>query len=36
MSKKSTKKSTSYKIYQIVIAAVAVMMILSMIAAAVR
>lgn len=36
MSKKSNKKTISYRIYQIVIAAVAVMMILSMIAAAVR
>ncbi len=36
MSKKSNKKSTSYRIYQIVIAAVAIMMILSMVVAAVR
>lgn len=36
MSKNNNKKSTSYKIYQIIIAVVAVMMILSMIATAIR
>jgi len=36
MSKQPKKRSTSYKIYQILIAVIAVVMILSMIAAAVR
>lgn len=36
MSKQPKKRSTSYKIYQILIAVIAVIMILSMIASAVR
>jgi hypothetical protein len=36
MGKQPKKKSTSYRIYQIIIAVVAFMMILSMIAAALR
>jgi len=36
MSKQPKKRTTSYKLYQILIAVIAVVMILSMIAAAVR
>ena len=36
MSKQPKKRTTSYKLYQLLIAVIAVIMILSMIAAAVR
>ena len=36
MSKKNNKKPSSYRLYQILMAVIAVIMILSMIAAAVR